>query len=251
MFFPRLRRRAKWVFALLAVAFGLGFVAFGVGTGISGTSLGDVLQDFLGRQSGGPDVEQAREKLREDPGNPESLRELATALQGAGENREAIATLERYLNLRPNDAEAIQQLAGLWGSEAAKARRAAETANAEAQEANLAQTFAQADESPFVQELFSNRISDSLGGLAGERGVEAQSRLAEAAERQTAAYERLAKLRPNDPSVFLYLGEAAFTAGQADAAIEAWERFLELAPDDSSAPFVRERLRLLRGQTTG
>ena len=41
MFFPKLRRRAKWVFAFLALAFGIGFVAFGVGTGVSGTSLGD------------------------------------------------------------------------------------------------------------------------------------------------------------------------------------------------------------------
>ena len=29
MFFPKLRRRAKWVFLLLAIAFGVGFVAFG------------------------------------------------------------------------------------------------------------------------------------------------------------------------------------------------------------------------------
>ena len=33
--------------AFLAVAFGLGFVVFGVGTGISGTSLGDIFQDIL------------------------------------------------------------------------------------------------------------------------------------------------------------------------------------------------------------
>ena len=31
MFFPRLRRHAKWMFLLLALAFALGFVGFGVG----------------------------------------------------------------------------------------------------------------------------------------------------------------------------------------------------------------------------
>ena len=51
MFFPKLRRRAKWVFLLLAIAFGIGFVAFGVGTGVSGTSLGDVLRDLIGQQN--------------------------------------------------------------------------------------------------------------------------------------------------------------------------------------------------------
>ena len=31
MFFPRLRRQAKWVFLFLALVFALGFVGFGVG----------------------------------------------------------------------------------------------------------------------------------------------------------------------------------------------------------------------------
>ena len=33
MFFPRLRRHAKWMFLFLALAFGLGFVGFGVEIG--------------------------------------------------------------------------------------------------------------------------------------------------------------------------------------------------------------------------
>src|SRR2546421_10139375 len=42
MFFPRLRRQAKWVFLLLAVIFAGGFVFFGVGSGSTG--LGDLLR---------------------------------------------------------------------------------------------------------------------------------------------------------------------------------------------------------------
>ena len=66
MFFPRLRRRAKWVFLFLALSFGLGFVVFGVGTGISGTSLGDIFQDIL-QQRGAQDdssVDEARASAR-------------------------------------------------------------------------------------------------------------------------------------------------------------------------------------------
>ena len=36
MFFPRLRRHAKWMFVFLALVFGLGFVVFGVGAGGTG-----------------------------------------------------------------------------------------------------------------------------------------------------------------------------------------------------------------------
>ncbi len=42
MFFPKLRRNAKWVFLFLALVFALGFVGFGVGAG--GVGIGDVLR---------------------------------------------------------------------------------------------------------------------------------------------------------------------------------------------------------------
>src|SRR3712207_8671204 len=49
MFFPRLRRRAKWVFAFLALAFALAFVVAGVGSGF-GSGIGDYLADIFNRQ---------------------------------------------------------------------------------------------------------------------------------------------------------------------------------------------------------
>jgi len=49
MFFPRLRRQAKWVFVFLAAVFCLGFVFFGVGSGSTAgksTPLEDIGQDM-------------------------------------------------------------------------------------------------------------------------------------------------------------------------------------------------------------
>ena len=45
LFFSRLRVHAKWVFVLLAVVFGLGFVLLGVGSGSTG--IADALQSFF------------------------------------------------------------------------------------------------------------------------------------------------------------------------------------------------------------
>ena len=42
LFFARIRRHAKWMFVLLALVFGVGFVAFGVGSGSTG--IGDILR---------------------------------------------------------------------------------------------------------------------------------------------------------------------------------------------------------------
>ena len=252
MFFPRLRRRAKWVFALLALSFGLGFVVFGVGTGISGTSLGDIFQDILQQRSADDNssVDEAREKARKNPRDAEAQLELATALQSEGRLAEAITALERYTELRPRDTEGLQQLAVLWGTESANARQEAELAAAEAQEATLASSFVQG-ESAFLQSLYRTKISEAISELANGRSSEAQTRALEAARNEADVYERLSVLLPDEAGIFLQLGQASFAAGDTDGAIKALERFLELAPDDSSAPLVRQQLDLLKGQGNG
>ena len=68
MFFPRLRRHAKWMFVLLALIFGLGFVLFGVGAG--GVGVGDIFRDSGG--TAGQSVSDAREKTEESPKDPAS-----------------------------------------------------------------------------------------------------------------------------------------------------------------------------------
>ena len=69
MFFPRLRRQAKWMFVFLAVIFGLGYVIFNVGGTIPGTGLGDILSG-LGQGSSGPSVSDARNKIEDHPNDP-------------------------------------------------------------------------------------------------------------------------------------------------------------------------------------
>ncbi len=124
MFFPRLRRRAKWVFLLLAVFFAFGFVAFGVGAG--GSGIGDYFADLFNRNSvasGQPSVEDAQKKVAENPNDPKARLELANALQAAKRPEDAIKELERYVALRPKDANALQQLGALYDQRALSARR--------------------------------------------------------------------------------------------------------------------------------
>jgi tetratricopeptide (TPR) repeat protein len=250
MFFPKLRRRAKWVFLLLALAFGIGFVAFGVGTGVSGTSLGDVLQDLIGNENTGADVGDAREKAEANPKDAEAQLAWANALQQAGRTREAITALERYTALAPEDTDALRQIANLWGSIANRARQDAETARLAAAEASGAQTFAQPD-SPFLQEAEANKIAQTLAAQANAQADAAQNEAQLAAAEQQAAYEKLTALLPDDPSLFLSLGLAAQEARDYQAAIDAYREFLALAPNDPSAPQVKQQIRLLEQALEG
>ena len=78
MFFPRLRRHSKWMFLLLALFFGLGFVLFGVGA--SGTGLGDLFRNNHGG-SGGNSVKSALKATEKNPKDAKAWQDLATAYE--------------------------------------------------------------------------------------------------------------------------------------------------------------------------
>jgi tetratricopeptide (TPR) repeat protein len=250
MFFPKLRRRAKWVFLLLAIAFGIGFVAFGVGTGVSGTSLGDVLRDFFGGQSSGASLDDARDEALANPKDAEAQLAYANALQARGQTREAITALQKYTALKPGDTDVLRQLANLWGSLVAEARQQADAARLEAAEASASQSFAQPN-GKFLQDVEQNKIAEALAAQATARADAAEARARSAASSQQKIYETLTEKIPDDPSLFLSLGIAAQEAGDAEAAIAAYRQFLALAPSDPTAPDVKAQIKLLEQQVKG
>ena len=247
MFFPKLRRRAKWVFLLLAIAFGIGFVAFGVGTGVSGTSLGDVLRDLIGRQNTGSSIDDARKDALAHPKDADAQLAYANALQARGRTQEAIAALEAYTALKPRDTDALRQLANLWGSIANDARQEQQVASAQATEASAASSIAVPD-SDFLREVEQNKIAQTLAEQANARASAAASRAQSAAGSQQRVYEQLTLLIPDDPSIFLSLGIAAQEANDAESAIAAYQKFLDLAPNDPSAAQVQQQIDFLKQQ---
>jgi len=56
------------------------------------------------------------------------------------------------------------------------------------------------------------------------------------------------KRNPRDAQIYAYWGQLAEQAGQRSQAILAYQRFLQLAPDDTLAPDIRNRLNTLTTQ---
>ena len=245
MFFPRLRRHAKWMFVFLALMFAVGFVGFGVGAG--GTGIGDIL-----RSSGSsdlPSVSDARKKTTANPYDAQAWRDLSTALQTEGQTNEAIVALKTYSSLKPGDVEARRELAGLYLALAtAKAR--------EVQSLQLQAAFAGASQN-FPGSLTVNGTSivdDKIGKAVNAKASEKISAAIEAsnaaATDAVATYEQIADLQPNDPNVQLELASTAEQSQNFEVAITAYERFLKLAPDDPNAPIVKTQLKKLRSQVS-
>lgn len=245
MFFPRLRKQAKWMFVLLALAFAVGFVVFNVGSGGGGTGIGDLLLN----ESGGADqvsAKEARERIAKNPNDVQAYRDLATALETEGNTDGAIGALEQYTGQRPKDVDAKRELAGLYLSRADRLRDQANAAQAEASIALAGAAFAPPSDSQLGQALGQDPITESVQSRVNERLNDVYSRLQTEYKLALSVYADIARLRPRDPTVQLELAQAAEAANDTDSALAAYERFLKLAPEDPSAPAIKQRIEQLR-----
>jgi cytochrome c-type biogenesis protein CcmH/NrfG len=245
MFFPRLRRQAKWVFLFLALVFAVGFVGFGVGAG--GIGLGNVLEGVA--QDGVPSVDEAEKRVSENPRDAQAFRELAEAHQADLNTDGAIEALERFVQLRPKNTDVLRQLAALYLAKADEAQTRANEANARAAYIAPGATVASSiliDGKPLDADPISSAVSQELS-------VAVQTALGEAQQASASAvttYQKLAAAAPRDPSVQLELADAATTAGDTATAIKAYKTFLRIAPDDPTAVEVRRILKQIQASST-
>ena len=242
MFFPRLRRQAKWMFVFLALVFGVGFVAFGVGSSLPSTGFVDIFQGGVAADE--VSAGEARERLEENPNDAQAHLDLSRALQREGKIAEAIPPLERYTQLRPRDQSALQELAGLQTTRANRLQEEAIAASMQAQEASGLGLF-QIGESQIANVLRPGPIDEIVVNEANARASEASTNAANAYKAATRAYERLVRLAPRDADYRYLLASSAEQSGDFPKAIDAYRAFLRAAPDANEAQYVRQRLKQL------
>lgn len=244
MFFPKLRRQAKWVFFFLALVFAVGFVGFGVGAG--GVGVGNIFEGAAG--DGVPSVGEAEKRVAENPRDANAFRDLATAHQTEGNTDEAIEALEQHVQLRPKNVDALRELSGLYLTKASESQQSANLAYTRAAflapGAAVSSLFVFGD-LPLEAGAISSAVNANLSQAVSTYQSEVQTAYAQAVDAQ----RRITVATPKDPAAQLLLAETAIEAGDAATAITAYEKFLKLAPDDPSAPEIRRNLKALKAQT--
>ena len=250
MFFPRLRRQAKWMFVFLAVVFGLGYVIFNVGGSIPGTGLGDVFQG-LATQNSGPSVGDSEDKIKERPNDATGYRELSTALQREGRNAEAIQPLERYVQMKPTDREALRQLGSLHMAQARIYEEQGAIAQAQVTKLTGGDVLTPGSQSQFGQEFANPQITSLEANKYNQQLNQAYLGLQQEYKDATRVFEKLVAVTPDEleadePLIFLQLAQAAQSANNLKVAVKAYERYLVIAPDSASAEAVRDQLPRLK-----
>jgi cytochrome c-type biogenesis protein CcmH/NrfG len=233
---------------LLAVAFALGFVLLGVGSGSSGIT--DALQNAFNFGSSGTSISSLQKKVDKHPENAADWRSLATAYEAKQQTQNAIDALERFTALQPKNSDALGELASEYAALVQSNFTAYQNglaANAVADPSGQVQL---STTSAFGKAFSSSSVPKSpLDAAVEDQATTNISNLSQnlsAAEQLTvSAYQRLAKLTPKDATTQLQLGRYAEAAGNSPVAIAAFKKFLKLAPTDVEAPTVRSDLKSL------
>ncbi len=252
LFFSRLRNHAKWAYVTLAVAFVLGFVLLGVGSGSTGLS--DMFQNaFNFGSSSGTSISSLQHKVDKQPQNAAAWRDLATAYEAKQQPQDAVNALERYTALRPNDSNALSELASQYTTLSQTYATDYQTAQAEAAAASPSSVIAPASNTIFGR-IFNDPkgLQDPIGSVAvaaaSTKAQTAYSGYQSSMSSAEATFKRLANLSPKDVTVQYQLGQAATAAGDYRGAANAYVTFLKLSPNDVDAPQVRKLLKAVRAQ---
>jgi tetratricopeptide (TPR) repeat protein len=248
MFFPRLRRQAKWVFVFLAFVFAAGFVFFGVGSGSTG--LGDLLRgNFNIFGSGGGSttssaVKSALKKTKAHPNDPNAWRDLASAYSGDGRLSDANKANEHLLKLRPKDISALQGVANFYDARFQNKYREAQSLQAQVP-ISIATILGVSTTSQLGQALSNDPTSQQLT----QKATAANSAATTALQKEARYYKRLAKLQPDDVNTQFTYARLAYFTGDTSAALAAAKRVVKLAPSDPAAQQARQLIKALSPAT--
>jgi len=244
LFFVRLRRHQKWVYALLAVVFGLSFVLVGVGSGGSGGLIDNFKGIFGG--SGGSSISKAQDEIKNNPAK--GYQDLALAYEEKGDLKNATEALKSYLVIRKTDAATWATLAGLEMSQGSKFATQYQNAQQAAQTADPSAPF-----------LPGGVLGSAVGQNPTYQGAsqDAATRTSLLYQKAVGAYgdavthyQRASKLSPKNTSYLQQLATAAQNAGNTQVTVNALKRYLKVDPNSPLKSRYEKAIKALQQQST-
>jgi cytochrome c-type biogenesis protein CcmH/NrfG len=242
LFFTKLRKRAKWVYVLLAVLFALTFAFLGVGSG-QGGGLDQLLNGLNIFHSSGNPVSKAQKHIKDHPQDPQGFRELATAYESKGDNGNAISALQQYTSLKPKDAKSLTELAGLQMNQASDYLKQYQAAYQNRQLLTPSQSFLPTGK--LGQALGTSQVEQVQAQRADAAVQDLQQRTQLAYNGAVSSYESVTKLTPNDSNAWFSLAQAAQQAGNYTSAVTAYKRYLKLNPASTSRSQIEALIKQL------
>jgi tetratricopeptide (TPR) repeat protein len=241
LFFMKLRKRAKFVYVILAVLFAVTFAFLGVGSGSGG--LDQLFQGLNIFHRGSNPVSKAQKHIKDHPQDPQGFRELATAYESKGDNGNAISALQQYTSMKPKDVKSLNELAGLQMNQATDYVQQYQAAYQNRQLLTPSQSFLPTGK--LGTALGTNQVEQVQAQRADAAVQDLQQRTQLAYNGAVSSYEAVTKLTPNDSNAWFSLAQAAQQAGNYASAVTAYKRYLKLNPESTSRSQIEALIKQL------
>jgi hypothetical protein len=248
LFFGRMRRKTKWVFAFLAVVFAFTFVFLGVGSG--GSALSDILNGniHLFGSGGGPSLQSLQSKVAKNPTDPKARLTLAKAYATKNQTANAIATYKAYLKMKPGDSTAISELGTLYGTRVSEIK--AQIQSPPTPPLSIVNTFSPVDPNTVLGTALASLLPTVLSATSLQQGETDQlnQQLVATIKKHVGVYQQIAAKTPDDSNAFLEPASIASGDGANREAILIYQKFLKKFPSDPLVPDVKKQIRTLEKQ---
>jgi Flp pilus assembly protein TadD len=244
LFFVRLRRHQKWVYAVLAVVFAISFVLVGVGSG-NGGGLDQLYNGIFGG-SGGTSISKAQDEIKTHPAK--GYQDLALAYEQTGNLGGATAALRKYLALKKNDAKTWGTLAGLEMSQGNKYATQYQQAQQAAQAADPSAPFLPGGVlgSAVGQNPTYQGASQTLAARTSALYTKATGAFGKAVK----DYKSALKVQPRNTVYLQELATAAQYSGDTKAQLYALRRYLQVVPNAPNKKAIEKQIKALSQQGT-
>ena len=243
-----MRRQTKWVFAFLAVVFAASFVFLGVGSGSS------ALTDFLNGNihlfgsGGGPSVKSLERNVAKHPTDPKARLKLSQLLVEKNLTDDAIASYKQYLKLKPGNADALNELATLYGQKVTELKNEVQSPPTPPL-VNL-NAFQPVNQSTILGTALSSLQPTVLSVTSLQQGESflLQQQLAKVILTHVGIVRQIANKTPGDSSAFLGVANAAESDGDTTLAVSLFKEFLKKYPNDPLVPDIKRQVKKLEKQ---
>ena len=227
MLFERIRRTQKPVFIFLAVMFGLGFVALGVGQGANSIDLGSLFGSSGG--SSGTSISDLTARVHSHPKDASAWIQLARAYQAQNQTTQAISAYQTYLGLRPKDQGALAATASLL--EQRGARSAAKVQHYQA----IASSYTGVESATAVSSLklgaaLTHPLITTLATPAQTKASTLETSAITDYAQAMGMRQKLVKLSPRNPNYQLLLARDAYATQSYATVVTALKAYLKLEP---------------------
>lgn len=242
LFFMKLRKRAKFVYVLLAVLFAVTFAFLGVGSGQGG--LDQLFQGLNIFHSGGSGVSSAQKYISKHPNDSKGFRDLATAYEAKGDTANAASALQEYTNIKRNDAKAWSELAGLQVTQAQDYLQQYQAASANKQLAAPSQSFLPTGKlgtalgTNQVEQVQASRFDSQVQNLAQRTQL--------AYSNAVSSYGQVTRITPDNADAWFQLAQTAQQSGDYTQAVKGYKRYLALNPATTSKAQIEALIKQLQ-----